>query len=70
MQNQDTNSFNADHLTLNELKEIALEIHTHYLAVMAGDIEPCTELWVAPEELSREYMAWAAVIEERLDYEA
>lgn len=57
--------YNADHLSFEEVKQVANEVFKHWLAVMVGDADEDNMLYADPEELGDEYQFWAGEVERR-----
>lgn len=64
-----SDTYNTDHLTLTEIKQVATEVFKHWMAVMAGAADDGDMLYTDPEELGDEYQFWAGEVERRSGYD-
>lgn len=64
-----SDNYNTDHLSLEEVKQVANEVLQHRMAVMAGEADEDDILYADPEELGAEYQFWAGEVERRRGYD-
>ena len=60
--------YNTDHLSTSEIKEVAMAVHKHYMAVMNGSADSDDMLYADHEELHEEYLFWLGKYMERVKH--